>query len=83
MICPPAARIGPVTPEERRTVIGKSPVKGKYDTAIDPESAFEMLQKRPHERDRRQATAGERDKGRRRMPRSSRARSKAQAGSAA
>ena len=46
MICPPAARIGPVTPEERRMVTGKSPVKGKYDTAIDSESAYEVLQAR-------------------------------------
>ena len=46
MIRPPAARIGPVTPEERKAVIAKSPVKGKYDTAVDPESAYEILQKR-------------------------------------
>ena len=46
MIRPPTARIGPVTPEERKTIMNKSPVKGKYDTSIDRESAFEMLQKR-------------------------------------
>ena len=46
MIRPPAARIGPVTPEERKAVIAKSPVKGKYDSAVDPESAYEILQKR-------------------------------------
>jgi uncharacterized protein len=46
MIRPPSARIGPVTPEERQAVIAKSPVKGKYDTAVDPESAYEILQKR-------------------------------------
>jgi uncharacterized protein len=46
LICPPAARVGPVTPEERNAVIAKSPMRGKYDTAVDPESAFEMLQKR-------------------------------------
>ena len=27
-------------------MIAKSPLKGKYDQAIDPESAYEMLQKR-------------------------------------
>jgi DNA helicase HerA-like ATPase len=43
---PPSARIGPITPDERKTLLTKSPVKGKYDTAIDSESAFEMLQKR-------------------------------------
>src|SRR6266566_4299773 len=46
MIRPPTARIGPITPEERRAIMNKSPVKGKYDTTIDSESAYEMLQKR-------------------------------------
>ncbi len=46
MIRPPVARIGPLSPEERRAVIAKSPLKGKYDQEVDPESAFEMLQKR-------------------------------------
>jgi DNA helicase HerA-like ATPase len=46
MIRPPTARIGPITPEERKAIMNKSPVKGKYDTAIDAESAYEMLQKR-------------------------------------
>jgi hypothetical protein len=46
MIRPPAARIGPVTPEERKAVIAKSPFKGKYDTTVDPNSAYEVLQKR-------------------------------------
>jgi DNA double-strand break repair helicase HerA and related ATPase len=48
LVCPPCARVGPVTPEERKAVIGKSPVKGKYDTAVDPESAYEVLQGRMH-----------------------------------
>jgi DNA double-strand break repair helicase HerA and related ATPase len=46
MIRPPTARIGPITPEERKAIMNNSPVKGKYDTAIDRESAFEMLHKR-------------------------------------
>jgi hypothetical protein len=46
MIRPPSARIGPVTPEERAAVIAASPLKGKYDTTIDPQSCFEILQKR-------------------------------------
>jgi uncharacterized protein len=46
MIRPPTARIGPITPEERRAIMNRSPVKGKYDTAVDAESAYEMLQKR-------------------------------------
>ncbi|MGA7994614.1 MAG: helicase HerA-like domain-containing protein [Bradyrhizobium sp.] len=46
MIRPPSARIGPITPEERKAIMDASPVKGKYDTTIDAESAYEMLQKR-------------------------------------
>jgi hypothetical protein len=46
MIRPPSARIGPITPEERKAIMDASPVKGKYDTAIDSESAYEIIQKR-------------------------------------
>ncbi|WP_439374291.1 helicase HerA-like domain-containing protein [Bradyrhizobium sp. DASA03120] len=46
MIRPPSARIGPITPEERKAIMDASPLKGKYDTAVDAESAYEMLQKR-------------------------------------
>jgi DNA helicase HerA-like ATPase len=49
LIAPPAARIGPVTPEERKSVIAKSPIRGKYDKTIDPESAYEILQRRVQE----------------------------------
>jgi hypothetical protein len=45
-ICPPSARIGPAKPEERQAAMAQSPVKGKYDTAIDRESAYEMLSTR-------------------------------------
>jgi uncharacterized protein len=46
LIRPPSARIGPITPEERKAMMDASPYKGKYDTAIDAESAYEILQKR-------------------------------------
>jgi len=46
LIRPPTARLGTITAEERASVIAKSPLKGKYDTAIDSESAFELLQQR-------------------------------------
>ena len=36
MICPPSARVGPVTPAERQAIINKSPVKGKYETDDRP-----------------------------------------------
>ena len=46
MIRPPSARLGPITPQERKAVIDRSPVKGRYDQAINSESAYEVLQKR-------------------------------------
>jgi hypothetical protein len=46
MVRPPTGRIGPITSEERKAIMNNSPVKGKYDTTIDAESAYEMLQKR-------------------------------------
>lgn len=46
LIRPPSARIGPISPEERKAIMDASPVKGKYDTAIDAESAYEILRKR-------------------------------------
>jgi len=46
MIRPPAGRMGPVTPEERKALMDASPVKGKYDQTVDSESAYEQLQKR-------------------------------------
>jgi DNA helicase HerA-like ATPase len=49
MVRPPSGRVGPITPEERKALMAKSPVKGKYDQAIDTESAYETLQKRVQE----------------------------------
>jgi DNA helicase HerA-like ATPase len=46
LIAPPTARVGPVTPEERKAVIAKSPFKGRYEQAIDPQSAYEILKDR-------------------------------------
>jgi DNA helicase HerA-like ATPase len=46
MIRPPSGRIGTITPEERKALIDKSPLKGKYDQAVDSESAYEKLTKR-------------------------------------
>jgi DNA helicase HerA-like ATPase len=46
LIRPPSGKVGPLTPEERRALIVSSPVAGQYDTVIDRESAFEVLQKK-------------------------------------
>ena len=42
-IAPPRGRIGPVTPEERKALMAKSPLAGHYDTTVDRESAYERL----------------------------------------
>ena len=49
MIRPPSGRVGPISEDERKALMATSPVKGKYDQAIDRESAYEILQKRMQE----------------------------------
>ncbi len=44
LVRPPAANVGPVTEEQRKAIINRSPVRGQYDTPIDRESAYEILQ---------------------------------------
>ena len=46
LIAPPMAQVGPITPDQRAALMAQSPVRGKYDIAIDNESAYEILQKR-------------------------------------
>ena len=45
MIRPPSSRIGTITDAERAVKMSYSPLKGKYDTPIDRESAHEILEK--------------------------------------
>ncbi|MBS7698430.1 MULTISPECIES: helicase HerA-like domain-containing protein [unclassified Chelatococcus] len=49
LIAPPAARVGPCTPEERNAIIAASSMRGKYDEEIDRESAYEVLTQRTAE----------------------------------
>lgn len=46
LIRPPASRLGPATENERQAVMAASPVSGTYDTPIDRESAYELLEKK-------------------------------------
>jgi DNA helicase HerA-like ATPase len=41
----PYSRMGPVTDDERNGLINHSPLSGKYEEAVDRESAYEMLSK--------------------------------------
>src|SRR5690606_13246464 len=46
LIRPPSARMGPLTPAARKKVMGRSPGAGRYDQAVDRESAYELPQKK-------------------------------------
>jgi len=45
-IIPPASQIGPITPQERQSLIASSIVAGVYEKEVDRESALEMLKAR-------------------------------------
>ncbi len=46
LLAPPHSQIGPITKDEKDTVLNRSPIKGRYDTALDRESAYELLVER-------------------------------------
>ena len=46
LIRPPSSQLGPITAAERAALMAASPMAGKYDTALDRESAFEILSAR-------------------------------------
>ncbi|WP_413491243.1 helicase HerA-like domain-containing protein [Shewanella baltica] len=46
LIAPPRCRMGPATSEELHQVRAQSPIGGKYDHAINRESAYELLNQR-------------------------------------
>ncbi|KFN46012.1 hypothetical protein N790_09025 [Arenimonas malthae CC-JY-1] len=58
LIAPPRCRMGAITEAERALVRSRSPVGGKYDTAVNRESAFEMLAKRAEQAAAPEAPAG-------------------------
>ncbi len=46
LVRPPSSRIGPISPAERATFMQASPVAGRYDEALDRDSAYETLGER-------------------------------------
>jgi DNA helicase HerA-like ATPase len=78
LIKPPESRIGPLADDERMQSLSRSPLQGKYEAAVDRESAYELLQaraeqaaKRASEEAARQAQANEeRARERAKRPRS-------------
>jgi hypothetical protein len=49
-IMPPASRIGPITPEERKRIMAGAALAGRYEKTIDRESAYEKLKGRTEDR---------------------------------
>jgi DNA helicase HerA-like ATPase len=45
-ICPPESQIGPASEAQRKEMIGRSPFSGRYDQAVDRESAYELLKRK-------------------------------------
>jgi len=43
MLCAPRSRMGPLTPEELQGAVSRSQLADKYNTTLDPQSAYEIL----------------------------------------
>jgi DNA helicase HerA-like ATPase len=50
LVVPPRSRMRPLSPEERAEAIRSSPLRGRYDTPVDRESAHEVLLRRAEAR---------------------------------
>jgi len=59
LIRPPVSQLGPLSPEQRKSVMLASPVSGKYETALDRESAYEILVARADKASKEAAAADE------------------------
>lgn len=46
LVAPPRSQFGPIPPERRAELLQRSPLRGRYDTAVDRESAYELLAQR-------------------------------------
>jgi DNA helicase HerA-like ATPase len=66
LVASPGCRIGTISDDERAAVRARSPIGGKYDQAVDRESAFEMLARRKEQEpagDGGKPSAAQKDKG--------------------
>ncbi|MGD9592056.1 MAG: helicase HerA-like domain-containing protein [Candidatus Berkiella sp.] len=45
-VYPPSSRIGPLSSQEHLQIVNSSPFKGVYETMLDRESAYEMINKK-------------------------------------
>ena len=49
MMAPPRCRMGTITTDERAAIVARSPIGGKYESAVNRESAAEILARRQTE----------------------------------
>ncbi|WP_338547343.1 helicase HerA-like domain-containing protein [Pseudomonas benzopyrenica] len=61
-IAPPQSRVGPLSEAERQTLIRQSPQAGRYERAVDRESAYEILRERQADRVSAEAPAAAKTK---------------------
>ena len=59
LIRPPGSRMGPASQAERRAVLSVSDMSGKYDAAVDRESAYEKLRARAEKSAREKQQEGD------------------------
>lgn len=57
LVRPPSSQVGPIDPETRAQVIAASALKGKYETVVDRDSAYEKLRARADQAAREAAEA--------------------------
>jgi hypothetical protein len=72
LIRPPASRMGPAKPKERRVLIQDSFAYGRYEERIDRKSAYEMLQERAQRAEKLAEKAARKTKAPAKRKRSSR-----------
>jgi hypothetical protein len=58
-VLPPCGQIGPITAEQRAQIIKQSLVFGRYEQAIDRESAYEILKARAEKEAQEQGESGQ------------------------
>jgi len=78
LIRPPHSRIGPLNTKEREEILNRSPLKGRYDTEIDRESAHEILKKRAADEQHTKALEKSEQKNTPVKPKSARSKSRRQ-----
>ena len=49
-VIPPASKLGPITPDERKRIVATSVVSGHYEKVVDRESAYEKLKSRTEDK---------------------------------